>query len=277
MRQLVLLAALYTLIVALVLPSSLFASDQSPAETEASPPGADEPAAPPAEEPATEPLPEETTPAEPPPVPAPEADPGPAPTPPASTTPAEPVPAVEEPPAEPAEPAEAAQAEDRAGGRKAGQKKKKVRARAAADRQVTIADFEFTPATITVQQGDEVTWANDGPSSHSATAEDGSFDTGVFGAGGSRSVTFDEAGTFSYICTPHPNMEGTVTVQAASSVGQPEEDLQDAEDDQVAAEDDLAATGDLPDTGSDVRVVGLTGLLMLALGAALRLRARARA
>jgi LPXTG-motif cell wall-anchored protein len=90
-------------------------------------------------------------------------------------------------------------------------------------------------------------------------------------------VTFDEAGTFSYICTPHPNMEGTVTVQAASSVGQPEEDLQDAEDDQVAAEDDLAATGDLPDTGSDVRVVGLTGLLMLALGAALRLRARARA
>ncbi len=274
MRHLGLLAALYALVVALVLPSSLFASDQPPTATEAEPaaPVAEEPAPAPAEDPATEQALEETTPAEPAPVPE-EAEtiPTPPPAPAVSTTPAEPVQEAGDAPAEPAEPA---QAED-AGGKPKG--KKKVQAKAAADEQVTISDYEFTPATITVQQGDEVTWTNDGPSSHSATADDDSFDTGVFGAGGSRSVSFDDAGTFTYICTPHPTMEGTVIVEAASSGDQAEEDLEDAGDDLAAAEDDLAATGALPDTGRDARVVGLTGLLMLALGAVLRLRARARA
>ena len=278
MRHLLLLAALYALVVALVLPSSLFASDQPPTATEAEPvaPVAEEPAPAPAEDPATEQALEETTPAGPAPVPE-EAEtiPTPPPAPAVSTTPAEPVQEAGEAPAEPDEPAEPAKAEN-AGGKPKG-KKKKVQAKAAADEQVTISDYEFTPATITVQQGDEVTWTNDGPSSHSATADDGSFDTGVFGAGGSRSVTFDDAGTFTYICTPHPNMEGTVIVEAAGSVDQAEEDLEDADDDLAVAEDDLAATGALPDTGRDARVVGLTGLLMLALGAVLRLRARARA
>ena len=43
--------------------------------------------------------------------------------------------------------------------------------------------------------------------------DDGSFDTGIMDEGGSGSHTFTEAGTFGYICTPHPNMKGTVTVQ----------------------------------------------------------------
>jgi plastocyanin len=276
MRQLVLLAALYAVAVALVLPSSLFASDQPPTETEATAPATEEPAI--VEEPAAEPAPEETTPAEPAPAPQTQTAPAPVPAPPTVTAPAAPPPAAEQPPAEPAEPVTAADNDDEPQGKqKKTTKKKNVRARAAADQQVTISDYQFTPATITVQQGDEVTWTNDGPSSHSATADDGSFDTGVFGAGGSRSVTFDDAGTFSYICTPHPNMKGTVTVQAAGSVGQAEEDLQDAEEDLAAAEDDVAAAGGLPDTGRDARVVGLTGLLMLALGGVLRLRARARA
>ena len=93
------------------------------------------------------------------------------------------------------------------------------RASAAASTTVTIKDFEFTPAKITVSVGDTVTWKNDGPTAHSATADDGSFDTGVYGKGQSRSHTFDAAGTFAYICTPHPFMKGTVTVEAASTGG----------------------------------------------------------
>ena len=66
-----------------------------------------------------------------------------------------------------------------------------------------------------------MTWVNEGPSSHSATADDGSFDTGVFPEGESRSVTFEDVGTFTYICTPHPDMEGTVIVEAAGSLTRP--------------------------------------------------------
>ena len=273
MRHLVLLTALYALIVALVLPSSLFASDQQPAETGAEAPAAEEPIAPPAEEPATQPAPEETTPAEP--APVPETETAPAPAPPAETTPAAPAPEAEQPPAEP-EPAEPATAEAEEAGEPEKGKKKKVRARAAADQEVRISDYEFTPPDITVQQGDEVTWVNEGPSSHSATADDGSFDTGVFPEGESRSVTFEDVGTFTYICTPHPDMEGTVIVEAAGSLTQADEDLESAEDDLLAAEEELDDAAGLPDTGRDARVVGLTGLLMLALGAALRLRARAQ-
>ena len=126
-----------------------------------------------------------------------------------------------------------------------------MRAKAAADQMVTISDYGFTTADITVQQGDEVTWVNDGPSSHSATADDGSFDTGVFAAGESRSVTFEDVGTFAYICTPHPQIEGTVVVEAAGSLDQADEDLEDAEDDLAAAEDELDAADNLPDTGRD--------------------------
>jgi plastocyanin len=282
MRHLVLLSALYVLIVALVLPSSLFASDQPPAEPAASAPAGEEAAAAPAEEPVAPEAPEETTPAEEAPAPevpaetTPEAAPAPATT----TAPAEPAPEAEEqadePAAAPAKPAKPAKAEDAAEDAKGKKKKQKksVRAKAAADQTVTIADYEFTPADITVQQGDEVTWVNDGPSDHSATADDGSFDTGIFPAGERRSVTFEDVGTFTYICTPHPQMEGTVVVEAAGSLDQAEEDLEDAEDDLAAAEDELDAADGLPDTGRDARVIALTGLLILMLGVILRLRAR---
>ena len=273
MRHLVLLTALYALIVALVLPSSLFASDPQPADTEATAPVAEEPAAAPAEDPAVQQVPEETTPAEP--APAPTTETAPAPAPPAETTPAAPAPEAEQPAAEP-EPAEPTAAEEAGETGKGKTKKKKVRARAAADQEVVISDFEFTPTDITVQQGDEVTWVNEGPSSHSATADDGSFDTGVFPEGESRSVTFEDVGTFTYICEPHPDMEGTVIVEAAGSLNQAEEDLEDAEDDLLDAEEELDAAAGLPDTGRDARVVALTGLLMLVLGAALRLRARSQ-
>jgi plastocyanin len=85
-------------------------------------------------------------------------------------------------------------------------------AKAAASESVTITDFKFTPATIDVNVGDTVTWTNDGPTAHSATADDGSFDTGILQTGESGSATFDTAGSFSYICTPHPFMKAKVVV-----------------------------------------------------------------
>jgi plastocyanin len=90
-----------------------------------------------------------------------------------------------------------------------------VRAHAAGDPAVTIADFQFTPGSTTVHVGDTITWTNNGPSTHTATAHDGSFDTGQLKKGQSASHTFTQAGTFTYFCQIHPFMHGTIVVVAA--------------------------------------------------------------
>lgn len=90
-------------------------------------------------------------------------------------------------------------------------------AHAAADPPVTIADFHFTASTTTVHLGDTVTWTNDGPSPHTATASDGSFDTGTLRKGQSASHTFTHAGTFAYICKIHPFMHAMIVVLAAAT------------------------------------------------------------
>ncbi|MGI9185302.1 MAG: cupredoxin domain-containing protein [Solirubrobacteraceae bacterium] len=90
-------------------------------------------------------------------------------------------------------------------------------ARAAGDPPVGIADFHFTPATVAIHVGDTVTWTNSGPSGHTATARDGSFDTGQLSRGHSASHTFTRAGTYAYFCSIHPFMHGTITVLAATT------------------------------------------------------------
>lgn len=79
---------------------------------------------------------------------------------------------------------------------------------------VTIANFEYMPPEITVKAGTEVTWANEDSAPHTASADDGSFDTGTIEEGGNTgSVTLDTPGTFSYFCSFHAFMKGSVTVE----------------------------------------------------------------
>lgn len=78
---------------------------------------------------------------------------------------------------------------------------------------VTIENFAFTPPTITIKKGGTVTWINKDSMVHTATADGGDFDTGDITQNQSAALTFDKAGTFSYICTYHPNMKGTVIVK----------------------------------------------------------------
>jgi plastocyanin len=88
--------------------------------------------------------------------------------------------------------------------------------RRSGDPGVTIADFLFSPGTITIHVGDTIVWTNNGPSSHTATANNGSFDTGVLLKGKSASVTFSNPGTFDYHCSIHPFMHGAVVVLAST-------------------------------------------------------------
>jgi plastocyanin len=243
MKHLALLASVYALVAAMVLPGSLLAQeDPAPAETAA-----------PAE---TETAPADAAPA---PEPA-SAEPAPA----AQPAPAEPAPA-------PAEPAPQVLADERAEPADS-----QPKALAAASGSVTISDFSYAPGTITINEGDTVTWVNNGPTPHSATSSNGAFDTGIYPKGQSRSHTFNEAGTFAYICTPHPFMKGTVVVQASQTGGEGDSSGAGSGDTGGAADAGATAAQDdgpaLPNSGADAGALLVLGGLMLLLGFAVRRR-----
>ena len=86
---------------------------------------------------------------------------------------------------------------------------------------VTMVDNEFQPASITINVGDTITWVNDGALPHTATADDGTFDSGQLATGEQFSFTFETAGTFAYHCENHggaggQGMAGEVIVQDAA-------------------------------------------------------------
>ena len=87
----------------------------------------------------------------------------------------------------------------------------------AADQTVDISGFAFSPRELTVSVGDTVTWANADAQGHTATADDGAFDTGTIAGNAAKAVTLTSAGTFAYHCRIHPTMTATLVVTAASS------------------------------------------------------------
>ncbi len=82
------------------------------------------------------------------------------------------------------------------------------------DGTVYTFEYGFTPQVAQVPVGTTLTWRNDGAVVHTATAADGSWDTGdIAPGGGTASVEFDVAGTYNFNCTPHPWMLGRIIVQ----------------------------------------------------------------
>jgi plastocyanin len=86
---------------------------------------------------------------------------------------------------------------------------------------VSIKDFAFNPPNATVAPGTTVTWVNNDQAPHTATADDGAFDSGTLQPGQSFSFTFDEAGTYAYHCNIHPDMTATVTVSGGGAATSP--------------------------------------------------------
>jgi plastocyanin len=78
--------------------------------------------------------------------------------------------------------------------------------------KVDIVEFTYQPDPVVVGVGGKVIWQNQDTAPHTATADDGSFDTGTIEKGKTGSETFKEAGTFTYFCEIHPTMHGTVEV-----------------------------------------------------------------
>jgi plastocyanin len=81
--------------------------------------------------------------------------------------------------------------------------------------EVEIEDFAYRPDPVTIEEGGKVIWKNRDSAPHTATAADGSFDTGTIEEDKLKSETFKEPGTYAYVCSIHPQMHGTVEVVAA--------------------------------------------------------------
>jgi plastocyanin len=76
---------------------------------------------------------------------------------------------------------------------------------------VEMADLRFEPRDLTVKRGTTVTFRNVGKVTHNVKGK--SFFSRVVEPGASYRHRFDEAGAFDYVCTFHPGMEGTLTVE----------------------------------------------------------------
>jgi amicyanin len=136
-------------------------------------------------------------------------------------------------------------------------------ARAGAGHAIEIVDFAFSPASLTISVGDTVTWTNADAVVHTATSTSGAFDSGDLAQGESYSLTFTAAGTYDYLCTPHPSMTGTIVLEAAAPTAAP-----------------TPAGGALPDVAmprpglSGLQIGGIVLLILSALAALLTLRSR---
>ena len=81
---------------------------------------------------------------------------------------------------------------------------------------VTILNFIYSPDPITIDPGDTVRWTNLDTAQHSAVSVKEGFVSAVSGQNQSASVTFNDPGTFAYVCAVHgASMKGTVVVRGA--------------------------------------------------------------
>jgi len=80
---------------------------------------------------------------------------------------------------------------------------------------VTIGNFAFSPPNLTVPPGTTVTWTNTDEEPHTVvSAGPGKvFKSGGLDTDEKFSVAFDQPGTYTYFCSVHPQMTGTITVK----------------------------------------------------------------
>ena len=77
---------------------------------------------------------------------------------------------------------------------------------------VVIEGMQMQPAALTVKRGDKVTWRNKDIVPHTVTAP-GKFDSKGISGGASWSWTAGAKGRYDYVCTYHPGMKATLTVE----------------------------------------------------------------
>jgi plastocyanin len=79
---------------------------------------------------------------------------------------------------------------------------------------IKMKNIQFDPKAVTVKAGQKVKWVNEDTVAHDVASESGAtFKSPSFGRGGSFDFTPKQAGEIKYVCTLHPGMDGTLTVE----------------------------------------------------------------
>jgi plastocyanin len=86
-------------------------------------------------------------------------------------------------------------------------------AEGAAPNSIQVKDFMFTPTTLTVNAGEQVTWVNKDGEPHTVVSDSGLFRSGAMDTDESFSFKFDKPGTYHFTCSIHPRMVGTIVVK----------------------------------------------------------------
>jgi plastocyanin len=82
---------------------------------------------------------------------------------------------------------------------------------------VSIDNFTFTPASLTVKTGTTVTWSNKDDIPHGIASSTNAFKKSqALDTDDSFSFTFTTPGSYQYFCYLHPHMVGTIVVEAAT-------------------------------------------------------------
>jgi plastocyanin len=79
---------------------------------------------------------------------------------------------------------------------------------------IELADIKFDPEDATADAGQQICWTNEDSIDHDVSAESGAdFKSELFGKGQTFTTKVDQPGTVEYVCTIHPGMVGTLTIQ----------------------------------------------------------------
>jgi plastocyanin len=84
---------------------------------------------------------------------------------------------------------------------------------------VTIDNFVFEPARLVVKAGTTVTWTNRDDIPHTVAATDRLFKSKAMDTDETYSFTFSTPGEYSYFCSLHPHMTGTIVVEGTGASG----------------------------------------------------------
>ena len=79
--------------------------------------------------------------------------------------------------------------------------------------EIKIDNFSFTPATLTVPAGTQVTWTNRDDIPHTVVSDDQSVKSKTLDTDEKFTFTFTKPGTYPYFCSIHPKMKGKIVVQ----------------------------------------------------------------
>ena len=93
----------------------------------------------------------------------------------------------------------------------------------AAAHQITIRNYAYGSGLMSISQGDTVTWTNQDSVSHDVVVTNGpvKFRSPMLTKGKSWSYTFSKAGAYSYTCSVHPDMRGTIVAKSKAAAPAP--------------------------------------------------------